>query len=406
MGYSEHTPNYDLPQYVANDRPSYLGDWNEAMGKIDAGMEKNKEDTAANGVAITNMREYVDNAVDGVNDSLSNTTAAVDASIAAVNVNLTAMGVRLDNMEDELSFRAPKKVIAIGDSYMVSEPGVRTAIGDQLAAIATNWEFKNYADSGSGFTFGGVNGRTFQQQLAFAAANEEGSSIDYVLIVGGRNEAGPQNSSSTPSAALPGACDSCFAYAKSAFPNAQIFVFPCLYDWKAPNMNVISVYNTMKQAANIADCFTVEGCYTWGSGDESTLYVGGNDIHPNSAGSLYMAHIIYNKVTNKDNNAWRNRNVLVKNANFTLQNGIVSISGAMLSQNEILFNEMPSWMQTCMIYDDGQQNEFRKHVFGIQIDNDNIKVISLSRAFGIFVGSYEGNTMFASNSTFPYVLGS
>ena len=119
-----------------------------------------------------------------------------------------------------------------------------------------------------------------------------------------------------------------------------------------------------------------------------------------------MAHIIYNKVTNKDNNAWRNRDTLVKNASFTMQNGIVSIAGAMLSQNEILFNELPSWIQTCLIYRSEESNTFRKHVFGIQIDNDDIRVISLSRAFGVFVDSYANPTMFASNATFPYVLGS
>ena len=41
MGYSEHTANYNLPQYIGGDRPSYLGDWNEAMGIIDVGMKDN-----------------------------------------------------------------------------------------------------------------------------------------------------------------------------------------------------------------------------------------------------------------------------------------------------------------------------------------------------------------------------
>lgn len=35
MSYSEETPNYKLPLYLADDRPSYLGDWNETMNKID-----------------------------------------------------------------------------------------------------------------------------------------------------------------------------------------------------------------------------------------------------------------------------------------------------------------------------------------------------------------------------------
>lgn len=46
MGYSHTTANYKLPQYVDDDRPSYLGDWNECMGIIDESMNNNKKSVA------------------------------------------------------------------------------------------------------------------------------------------------------------------------------------------------------------------------------------------------------------------------------------------------------------------------------------------------------------------------
>jgi hypothetical protein len=36
MGHSDHTPNVTLPQYVDDDKPSWLGDVNETNRRIDA----------------------------------------------------------------------------------------------------------------------------------------------------------------------------------------------------------------------------------------------------------------------------------------------------------------------------------------------------------------------------------
>ena len=40
------TANYGLPQFVGTDKPTWLGDFNEAMSVIDAGMHKNATDIA------------------------------------------------------------------------------------------------------------------------------------------------------------------------------------------------------------------------------------------------------------------------------------------------------------------------------------------------------------------------
>lgn len=41
------TTNYDLPQFVGTDKPTWLGDFNEAMFDIDAGMHENATDISA-----------------------------------------------------------------------------------------------------------------------------------------------------------------------------------------------------------------------------------------------------------------------------------------------------------------------------------------------------------------------
>lgn len=40
MSATNKTPNYGLPQYVAEDKPTYLGDFNKAMLDIDTNMKK------------------------------------------------------------------------------------------------------------------------------------------------------------------------------------------------------------------------------------------------------------------------------------------------------------------------------------------------------------------------------
>ena len=44
MSFTNRTLNYNLPQYVAGDKPSYLVDFNGAMSAIDAGMHNNAQD--------------------------------------------------------------------------------------------------------------------------------------------------------------------------------------------------------------------------------------------------------------------------------------------------------------------------------------------------------------------------
>ena len=47
FAHTNQTANYELPQFVGTDKPTWLGDFNEAMSDIDAGMHKNASDIAS-----------------------------------------------------------------------------------------------------------------------------------------------------------------------------------------------------------------------------------------------------------------------------------------------------------------------------------------------------------------------
>lgn len=88
MGYSEDTPNYHLPQYVADDRPSYLGDWNEAMGIIDGGMKENKDSLGVVTVNVSNLTTRVNNMEEDVNEAVVNSSDALNKVNSLVMSNL------------------------------------------------------------------------------------------------------------------------------------------------------------------------------------------------------------------------------------------------------------------------------------------------------------------------------
>lgn len=53
MPFTNQTPNYGLPQYIATDKPTYLGDANGAYSKLDTQMKANADAAAANQSSIS-----------------------------------------------------------------------------------------------------------------------------------------------------------------------------------------------------------------------------------------------------------------------------------------------------------------------------------------------------------------
>ena len=47
MTATNHTENYNLSQFAGTDRPTWLGDYNGDMSKIDAQLKKNTDDIAS-----------------------------------------------------------------------------------------------------------------------------------------------------------------------------------------------------------------------------------------------------------------------------------------------------------------------------------------------------------------------
>lgn len=94
MSATNSTPNYGLPQYVADDKPTYLGDFNKAMLDIDTNMKSidNKAEGAESGIA--SVTATANQALENANAANTKATTAQEtaeqAQTTATSANQTA----------------------------------------------------------------------------------------------------------------------------------------------------------------------------------------------------------------------------------------------------------------------------------------------------------------------------
>lgn len=88
------TTNYELPQFIGTDKPTWLGDFNEAMADIDAGMHENASDISSmssdvtNAVATASQASQDVTTLTGTVNTLSGTVTSVQTT--ANNAQSTA----------------------------------------------------------------------------------------------------------------------------------------------------------------------------------------------------------------------------------------------------------------------------------------------------------------------------
>lgn len=79
MTATNHTGNYNLSQFVGTDRPTWLGDYNGDMTKIDAQLKRNADDIAS---AATSGLKTVAHTADLTGNGTSDSPLGVGTTIA------------------------------------------------------------------------------------------------------------------------------------------------------------------------------------------------------------------------------------------------------------------------------------------------------------------------------------
>lgn len=98
MASTNKTENYDLSQFVGTDHPTWLGDYNSDMEKIDAQLKRNADDiaSAAEGglTSVSHTTDLTGNGTSGsplgVADTIARKTDIPDTSKFATTSSLTS----------------------------------------------------------------------------------------------------------------------------------------------------------------------------------------------------------------------------------------------------------------------------------------------------------------------------
>ncbi|MEE3324830.1 MAG: hypothetical protein VZR33_05795, partial [Methanosphaera sp.] len=91
MASTNKTTNYDLSQYIGTDKPTYLGDYNSDMQKIDAQMKTNADNVAT---AISSAQTATSTANQANTTAGQANTTAQTANTTAGQANTTAQNAQ------------------------------------------------------------------------------------------------------------------------------------------------------------------------------------------------------------------------------------------------------------------------------------------------------------------------
>ena len=127
MGYTNRTTHYELPQYVATDKPKYLTDFNETMVAIDTQMYTNAQAAAtADGKAVA-AKDIADGAVSSI--------ATLNAQINGDPTDPSDTGLAGDVSDIDTDLNTVKSLLGSG-SPTTSNQTIIGAINSIEAAIA------------------------------------------------------------------------------------------------------------------------------------------------------------------------------------------------------------------------------------------------------------------------------
>ena len=226
MASTNKTQNYELSQYIGSDKPTYLGDYNADMLKIDTQMKRNADNVASVGATATTASETASTAL---TNASSAQTSADNAQTSANTANNTANSAlsKANKNEANISYMLSLFNLTNIKQYEISElinvQNISTFFNCNLT-LATNSDksiFKLYGTVTGDITNVGL----FKVKIKTNLNPTEGYRINNVGIVRNYSNNVPSNAfadiDTNGDIIITG-------YTDSAGDN-RIYLFPCLY---------------------------------------------------------------------------------------------------------------------------------------------------------------------------------
>ena len=134
MASTSKTTHYDLSQYVGTDKPTYLGDYNTDMSKIDAGINSAQTTADSASTAATNAQTTAETAQTTANTAVTNAAAAQSSADSAIS-NIGTLA-NLDTVNKANLVGAINEV----NTSAVSSANILAGLADKLVdSLGTNY---------------------------------------------------------------------------------------------------------------------------------------------------------------------------------------------------------------------------------------------------------------------------
>lgn len=146
--YSQTTQNYNLPQWQNNDKPTWLGDMNDAFDKIDRQMKQNHDDAIAGGVpqevldritaletGETSINEKIGtDVISSIGSSITNAIVNIKSNIDTLTQNLANATTNIATITTQIGTDV---ITGIGTSITNAIVNLKSSIDSALNSIAS-----------------------------------------------------------------------------------------------------------------------------------------------------------------------------------------------------------------------------------------------------------------------------
>lgn len=130
MSHSQSTPNYSLPIFINNDQPTWLGDFNGAMNKIDAGMNT----IGANASTALSAANNAVNRVGQVENTIADVQTTANNAYSLSATNEKDIGT-LDGQVAQLESKFPITADSLANGAVTAPKLDQTAIAAMWAGL-------------------------------------------------------------------------------------------------------------------------------------------------------------------------------------------------------------------------------------------------------------------------------
>lgn len=177
MSSTNHTTNYNLSQYVGTDKPTYLGDYNSDMGKIDTAIHTNASAISGVGSDITLINTQIGTLGNLTTTDKSSVVNAINEVKGNTTTNATNIGT-LSNLET-----SNKTTVVNAINEVVERIAMNDVVTYHLADVTNKQNISSSGTSISMTVAQNEDGSLFKVYGVFAInrADNTGTNYKYTL---------------------------------------------------------------------------------------------------------------------------------------------------------------------------------------------------------------------------------